>query len=193
KTRTTTPTTFPIDHKLQKLKKKVSTILKIKAKLLLFYSRVHKQQSSKPSKKPRLNNNSKFFCILDNDLNRKQLKKWLRKKPQLTNWMLQLKIISNSNKLELRQINTSKLKFSTLWNNTYAKLKDISKKIRKRIINCKREKDRKAIREYIINKNPKPLFRRLFKESLNPRLHSLIDEKDNIVNSDTELVKTLIN
>src|SRR5690606_27593229 len=90
-------------------------------------------------------------------------------------------------------INTSKLKFSTLWNNTYAKLKDISKKIRKRIINCKREKDRKAIREYIINKNPKPLFRRLFKESLNPRLHSLIDEKDNIVNSDTELVKTLIN
>src|SRR5690606_19920255 len=59
KTRTTTPTTFPIDHKLQKLKKKVSTILKIKSKLLLFYSRVHKQQSSKPSKKPRLNNNSK--------------------------------------------------------------------------------------------------------------------------------------
>src|SRR5690606_29746630 len=37
------PCTFPVDHKIQKLTKKKNSILKIRTKLLSFYNRIYKQ------------------------------------------------------------------------------------------------------------------------------------------------------
>src|SRR5690606_20420998 len=87
------PSSFPIDHKIQKLIKTKNKVLKIKSTLLTFYNRIYKQCNRLSSKSPRLHQHSEIFQILDNQSNTRQLRNWIRKRPHLTNLMLQVKIM----------------------------------------------------------------------------------------------------